>query len=254
MPLLSTQLIDHLDNSLQGKGSAETDELIQADPETALEWQHLRLAVDTIQDVGLFEQVESVKAVWKAQQADDAKPAGASIRTLYRNVMRVAACLLVIAGGAGVFKYSTTSSTGLYNKYYLSYTLNANRGAAAPNAIDAAYDQKNWTAVLSLFAVSPEKNNKSYFLAGMADLELKKYDDAVGKFEQVLAANLQSGDNYFQDEAEFYLAMTCLARNDVNEAIPLIGKIKANKNHLFHETVVKMSSLDLRIAQYRNSK
>jgi len=230
------------------------DQLILTDPATAQEWQYLRLAVDAVQEAGLFEQVESVKAIWKAQQSGEAKPPGALIRTMYRNVLRVAACILVLAGGAAVFKYSTTSSTGLYNKYYTSYTLNANRGVAAPNAMEEAYNNKNWAAVIMLFNAAPEKNNKLYFLAGMADMELKRYDEAVGKFEQVLAANLQSGEDYFQDEAEYYLAMSCLARNDVNEAIPLLEKIKANKNHLFHETVSKMSSLDLRIAQYRSHK
>src|SRR3982074_3193093 len=118
MPVNSTQLIDHLDDSLQGKGSAEMDQLIQTDPATAQEWQYLRLAVDTVQHVALFEQVESVKTVWKSQQSDHAKPAGALIRTMYRNALRVAARLLILAGGAAVFKYSTTSSSGLYNKYY----------------------------------------------------------------------------------------------------------------------------------------
>ena len=48
--------------------------------------------------------------------------------------------------------------------------------------------------------------------------------------------------------------MAWLARNDVKEAIPLLDKIKADKTHLYHDVVVRMSSLDLRIAAYKDLK
>jgi hypothetical protein len=88
----------------------------------------------------------------------------------------------------------------------------------------------------------------------MADLELKKYDDAIGKFQHIIATNALSGGDYYQDEAEFYLAMSWLGRGDANEAIPLLDKIKANKSHLYHDVVAKMSSLDLDIIQYKSDK
>jgi hypothetical protein len=88
----------------------------------------------------------------------------------------------------------------------------------------------------------------------MADLEAKKYDDAIGMFQQVMAANSLSGSDYFEDEAEFYLAMSWLARNDIKEAMPLLDKIRADKTHQYHDVVVKMSSLDLRIAEYKDLK
>ncbi|HWK03269.1 MAG TPA: hypothetical protein VNS58_06540 [Puia sp.] len=267
-------LIDHLDESLIGKGSVEMEKKISDDPEMAQEWIHLNLAVNAVQDAGLHEQVAAVKAVWLAQRPVEAqagfvraradlsgtdadaviRPAATRVRTLYLNVMRVAACILILAGGAGVFKYATTSSSGLYGKYYTSYILNANRGNEAKDAMGEAYNNKNWEAVIMLFNTTKEKTNKSYFLTGMADLELKKYVDAIDKFQQVIAANVLSGSDYFQDEAEYYLAMSWLASNDANEAYPLFEKIKANKGHLYHDKVAEMSFTDLHIAQYKNHK
>lgn len=247
-------LIDHLDNNLLDKGSSEMEQLISNDPEIAQEWRYLRLAVDAVQDAGLYEQVTAVKSTWMAQQSSTTKPSGALIRSIYRNVMKVAACILLISGGAAIYKYTMTSSAGIYEKYYSSYYLNTSRGAGTQDAMEEAYNNKNWAAVISLFNAAKEKNNKSYFLTGMAELELKKYDEAIDKFQQVIAVNVQSGGDYFQDEAEFYLAMSWLARNDVNEAIPILEKIKADKSHLYHERVTKMSSLDLRIVQYKNHK
>jgi hypothetical protein len=88
----------------------------------------------------------------------------------------------------------------------------------------------------------------------MADMEKKKYDEAIGMFQQVMAANTLSGSDYFEDESEFYLAMSWLARGDVKEAMPLFEKIRNDKNHLYHDVVVKMSSMDLRIAAYKDLK
>ena len=254
IPNQSQTLIDHLDNSLQGNESPEMEQRISNDPEAAQEWIYIRLAASAVQDAGLYEQVGTVRSAWQAQQSAATKPAGAIVHTIYRNVLRAAACIFILSGGAAFYKYTTTSSDSVYNKYYASYSLNTSRGAATQNAQEQAYTNKNWADVLSLFDRSKEKNNKSYFIAGMADLELKKYDDAIAKFQHIIAANVLSGGDYFQDEAEFYLAMSWLGRGDANEALPLLDKIKANKSHLYHDVVVKMSSLDLRIIQYKSGK
>jgi tetratricopeptide (TPR) repeat protein len=247
-------LIDHLDNSLQGNASPEMESLVANDPETAVEWSYLRLAVDAVQDAGLYEQIGAVKSAWSAQQVKVTPATGAIVRSLYGKVIRIAACILVLAGGAAVYKYTVTSSTGLYEKYYTSYALNTSRGAGAQDAMEQAYDNKNWPAVITLFNSANGKNNKSYFLAGMADLEQKKYEEAIEKFKKILAANALSGDDYFQDEAEFYLAMSWLAKGDMQDAGPMLGKIRGNKNHLYNQVVVRMSSLDLRIAAYKTAK
>jgi len=256
-----TQLVDHFDNRLRGEESPEMEQRISNDPETAQEWLYVRLAVDAVQHTALYEEVQAVKEAWQAQQTVAMEPAPAKtgspegmVRSIYRNVLRVAACILILAGGAAVFKYATTSSSGLYGKYYASYTLNTSRGSGTQDALEDAYNSKDWAAVITMFDASKEKNNKLYFLTGMADLELKRYDDAIDKFQQVIAANVQSGADYFQDEAEYYLAMSWLARNDINEALPILEKIRANKGHLYNETVSRMSFTDLRIVQYKNHK
>jgi tetratricopeptide (TPR) repeat protein len=193
-----------------------------------------------------------------AQQAAAAAAAAPQTGTVIRNIsriaMRVAACVLILAGGTAVYKYMSTSASHIYSEYSQPYDLNTSRGAAARDEMDEAYRSKNWTAVTDLFKRKKDKNNKTYFLAGMAALESKNYDDAIGMFQQVIAANTQSGGDYFEDEAEFYLAMSWLARNEVKEAMPLLDKIRADKNHLYHDVVMRMSTLDLRIAQYKELK
>jgi tetratricopeptide (TPR) repeat protein len=303
-------LIDHLDKGFTAdpgpvspEAAAEMQRRIAEDEETAREWSYLQLAVSTVQDAGLREQVATVRKQWEARttehqmQADETqetairetairetairenairenairetailetairetarpsaeKPAGL-VRNLYRNVMRVAACAVLIAGGACIFKYVRLSSSSLYSEYYTAYELNTSRGAATSDVMEEAYAGKNWPAVLSNFSTGKGRSNKTDFLAGIADLELKKFDDAIAHFEQVIATNSQSGGDYFEDEAEYYLAISWLAKNKVNEAMPILEKIRADKSHLYHEKVKKMSFTDLRLVQYKENK
>ena len=276
-------LIDHLDesftaapDSVSPEASATMQRLIVEDEDNAREWLYLQLAVDTIQNAGLHEEVATVRKQWEAiatttmeAQANAAPESmaatqdqtttsnqtnGGVVRNLYRNMMRVAACAVLVAGGACIFKYVRLSSSSLYSEYYTSYELNTSRGSTSQDAIEKAYTAKNWSEVLALFSPGKDRSNKTDFLAGLADLELKRFDDAIAHFEQIIASNSHSGGDYFEDEAEYYLAISWLAKDKVNEAMPILEKIKANKDHLYHDKVKKMSFTDLRLVQYKENK
>jgi len=272
-------LIDHLDKDFAGSNdqvapetAAATERMITEDEEAAKEWAYLKLAVEAVQEAGLYQQVAAVRQTWENQSlteerrvesttegaAQDHPPAentsGGVVRNLYRNMMRAAAVILVVLAGGAIFKYVRLSSSSLYSEYYAAYELNTSRGAAGQDAIEQAFTARNWTEVLTLSADTKTGSNKSEFLAGMADLELKKFDDAIAHFEQIIASNTHSGQDYFEDEAEYYLAMSWLATRKVNEAMPILEKIRANKSHLYHDKVEKMSFTDLRLVQYKENK
>jgi tetratricopeptide (TPR) repeat protein len=265
-------LIDHLDKDFAGSNdqvspetAAATARMISEDEEAAKEWAYLKLAVDAVQEAGLYQQVAAVRQTWESQteNASDTpiqdhppaeNPSGGVVRNLYRNMMRAAAIILVVLAGGAIFKYVRLSSSSLYSEYYASYELNTSRGAAGQDAIEQAFTARNWTEVLTLSADAKTSSNKSEFLAGMADLELKRFDDAIAHFEQIIASNTHSGQDYFEDEAEYYLAMSWLAKRKVNEAMPILEKIRANKSHLYHDKVEKMSFTDLRLVQYKENK
>lgn len=275
-------------DAISPEETAKIQRLIEQDEDAAREWHYLQLAVDAVQDAGLQSQVAAVSTQYKAQMAatpmtldqmtstlDQSTPTDQSttmdqpasdastptdkvttgmVRNLYRNAMRVAACALLVAGGASLFKYVRLSSSSLYSEYYSSYDLNTSRGSATQDAIEQAYAEKNWPEVLAVFPAIKERSNKADFLAGIADLELRKFDDAIAHFEQVIATNSQAKTDYFEDEAEYYLAISWLAKNKVNEAMPMLEKIRADKGHLYHDKVTKMSFTDLRLVQYKENK
>ena len=72
----------------------------------------------------------------------------------------------------------------------------------------------------------------------------------IGLLKTLIQYN-QSGEPYFQDEAEYYLAMNYLATGQSAPAIALFNKIKADPRHIFHARVMNMSQLDLRILQVK---
>ncbi|HLZ87705.1 MAG TPA: tetratricopeptide repeat protein [Puia sp.] len=259
-------LIDHLDESLRGRATATLEEIIGNDPEAEKEWNYLRLAVDAVRDAGLNQQVAAARAAWKAEfeAADSMAPvktmpspqsgSTGKVRTLYRYTLRAAACILIITGSSALYKYVSVSSGSLYDRYYTTYTLGATRGAGDTDPIVQAYDAKDWTTVRNLANTAKPRTNQTDFLAGMACLEQKQYDEAISHFEQIIAVNTHAGTSYYQDEAEYYLAISWLAHKNVNEAMPILEKILTDQHHQYHEKVMKMSFFDLRLAQYKENK
>jgi tetratricopeptide (TPR) repeat protein len=258
-------LIDRFDESLSGNRASM--QFPEENTEAAQEWRYLHLAVDAIREAGLYNQVATVRTAWKGGQErvpvvpvvvpvmETSKPTGGVVRSLYRKYsLRAAAIMLILCSSAFLYKYLSVSSNSLYDRYYSGYELNTSRGAADVGPIEKAYDAKDWSGVLSLAATAKSKDNQVYFLAGMADLELKRYDDAITHFEEIIAVNSHAGTDFYQDEAEYYLAISWLARGQVNEAMPILEKIRANVHHQYHEKVAKMSFFDLRLVQYKENK
>src|ERR1700733_14637927 len=102
MSMKHEQLVDQFDKTFSDKGSGEPDPLFLSDAEAIREWNYLRMAVEGVQETGLYEQIESVKSQWMAQRtmvASSPAPSGAVIRNISRITMRAAACVLILAGG-----------------------------------------------------------------------------------------------------------------------------------------------------------
>jgi len=264
-------LIDHLDESLRGKATASIEDIIGNDPEAEKEWTYLRLAVDAINDAGLYQEVSAAKASWKAEldaaasntpivrsipaATTTATASGTGVRTLYRYTLRAAACILIVTGSASIYKYLSVSSSSLYDRYYTGYSANTARGAGDAAPIVDAYNNKDWNTVENIGdTAKASRTNQTDFLAGMACLERKKYDKAINHFEQIIAVNSHSGTDYYQDEAEYYLAISWLAHRKINEAMPILEKIRGDKSHKYHDVVERMSFFDLRLAQYKENK
>lgn len=252
-------LVNYLDRTLEESEMREIEQVINADSEVSKQWQFLQLAVQAVEYAALFDQVAAVKEQFKAVHPSEVismqktVPQSRGVVTM-RRIYQVAACVLFLIVAAGGFKYITTSSKNLYKDAFVPYTLSTTRGNTGSNAIEDAYRNKNWNVVISSFNKTIQKDNKAFFLCGMANMQLQQFEAASEQFKQVLANNAQTGDDYFHDEAQYYVAMSLLANNQAKEGIAIINQIRADKNHLYYQQAARISSANLRILEFKSGK
>ncbi len=139
------------------------------------------------------------------------------------------AAAIVMAIGLALFLFDndpTASSSDLYASYYSPFSeeINARNSTVASTVIQASqlYKEANYEAALPLFlqSLSAEPNNAELQLAtGICQLELQRYEKAIQTFKAV--------DNpLFIDQAQWYLAMTLLKKNDVGQVKKVLENIK----------------------------
>ena len=86
-----------------------------------------------------------------------------------------------------------------------------------------------------------------YLLIGLAYLHRKDYSSAIDPLRLV---NLWSRSDY-KEEGEFYLALAYLRNKDYDKALELMQRIRANKNHPYHDQVSGQLVRNVRILKWR---
>lgn len=172
------------------------------------------------------------------------------IRRRMSPALQIAAALIVVIVSAGVIKVANTRPEGVFDKSYSDYQLSVTRGADVSDALEQAYRSKNWAAVYSGFEATHAKTQKDYFLTAMAHMQQKEYYEAITLLKTLIQYN-QGREPYFEDEAEYYLAMNYLATGQAAQAVGLLDKIKADPRHVYHSRVEEMSRVDLEIMRIK---
>jgi len=249
-------LINYLDRTLEEQEMREMEALINTDPETRKQWQYLQLAVEAVEYAALYDQVAAVKENFRAiEPARVLQPAPRrGILVQMRRKLSVAAAVLVLLMGGAAYKYFSVSATHVYEQAFIAYTLPTARGQASITDLERAYQAQNWQAVIATVSTSSLTDNKALFLAGMAHLQLQQFAAAGKLFEQVRTNNAQTGDDYFQDEAQFYGALSDLEVGNTQQAVTALQQIRADKDHLYHEQALRIGNIDLKILTIKANK
>ncbi len=247
-------LIDYLDKQLSAEETVRVDSLIRNDKQVAADWAYLKMAVKAVELNAIHEQVVYARKRFANMNEPVTKTSGAVVRNMYKTALRVAAIVIVVLGGALFYKYITVNNSSLYQQNFEEYTLSTNRGEGNQDAVETAYRDKNWNAVIQHSDQAIIKTSETYFLSGMAALELKKYPEAVSRFEHVMNINAKSADKYFQDEAEYYLALACLMNHQTDKGVRILDQIRANKNQVYYPLARQISVTDLKIIKLKDQK
>jgi len=248
-PYSYEMLEKYLDNELPAADRAAIEGSLASNEELNNELTAMIASAEAVRYYGISAEVAAIQQEFLATN-DFKIHKPATIRSILRPAMRVAASIILIIAAFGVYKYSTVNSQTVAAAYYTPYELNRVRAEANADALENAYNNKDWNAVINL-AAHAAQGSREMFLAGAAYLELNQPAKAAGQFSSLLAYNQQIQSNYFQDEAEYYLAISYLRNNDAAKAIPILRKIKGDEGHLYHEKVSKMPSLDLQILSWK---
>jgi hypothetical protein len=105
--------------------------------------------------------------------------------------------------------------------------------------------------VIRIHTTGEDSSLSATFLAAMANLELNNMNDAIPDLEEVVNANKTSGTPVFQDEAEYYLALSYIRNRDYDLALPLLEKIRDDRDHLYHEKVDRKLVRNVKMLKWR---
>lgn len=247
-------LIDYLDGVLDADQRRHAEQLINEDETAAAELAHLQMSVELVREAAVLEQVTGVRKLFESASitaAPEKKESGAIVRSFSRNVFRVAAMVVLVLGATAVYKYSITTNTSVYSQNFTSFELETSRGANNDGELETAYRNKNWNGVEGIFSRLTERSPKTFFLAGMAAMELKEYDKAITYFNAVMSLNTKNANQAYQDEAEYYLGLAYLGAKKTNEGVVILRKIRSNKDHLFYQKASSIKAIDLELLEIK---
>jgi tetratricopeptide (TPR) repeat protein len=162
----------------------------------------------------------------------------------------VAAGLILVLGMATLYQYSRLTPENLYKDNYRSYTLRESRSAGIGMPLQQAYKDGQTEAVIQLFHQLPTPSAEDYFLAGNAFLEQKRPAAAINCFLLLQKKNSEQQTHFFEEDTEYYLAMSYLENGQPARALPFFEKIHSDPAHLYHD---KASSWFLRKLHWLHS-
>ncbi len=187
---------------------------------------------------------------WKSLQAQGPMPTGGLLKQL-RPFFRIAAVLAVLITAWWLLQ-RPTSPDDLYAKFYQPYTLDipvSSRStllavplpASLVNALqqyDSGHYEKALAGLEEVLSADPD-NEPANFYAGMACLQIGRFDEAYAFLLKVIATN----GNY-ASQARWYLALIKLKQNDIEGAKELLQQITKTNGYQHTQAAALLQLLE----------
>ena len=250
-------LIDYLDNKLEGEELLKAEQLLREDSAAAEELKNLLFSVELIREAGVVAEVAAVRkdfhsgAIVRPMKQEKA---GAIVKPMFGNrLLRIAVMIVLLMGAVVIHRYAVTNTNSVFDEHYSSFDLNSSRGNNSDGEMEKSYRSKDWIAVKNNFKALSLRPPKVWFLAGMAEMETKNYEVAIADFKEVIKINATATEKYYQDEAEYYLAMSYIASGDAVAGVEILKKIRSDKNHLYNKKANEISPMDLKLLEFKSN-
>ncbi|MBI3139116.1 MAG: hypothetical protein HYZ15_11060 [Sphingobacteriales bacterium] len=236
-PNMPEDLVRLLDNELTPEEKAELESRLAADLQLQQDFDSLLCTRAAIRHYGLQQQVSAIHLQMMEEMNEQPVKRIAPVRKMFRYSAAVAAGILLIVGGFFAYQFFTLTPGKVFSAHYQSFELTTVRGTLNESAVEKAFRDKNYTEVIRLHDAGTEPGVKAEFLNGAAALELKDNTRAITSFNRVISLNKEAHTTGFQDEAEYYLALSYIAARDYKSALGLLKKIGSDPQHLYNSKV-----------------
>jgi tetratricopeptide (TPR) repeat protein len=246
-------LVQYLDNELSQEDKTNVENQLKHDAVMQQELQNLSLAKSAIKTYGLKKHVGTIHSEMMNELVVEKSSSTQKgiVRKMASISMKVAAAVLIVMLGLGIYQYTIITTDKLFASNYKPYSLSVNRGAVETDIMERAFQEKNYTAVITQFETLKEASAKDNFLAGVAYIETKNYNNAITAFNYVLSKNTLEKTSVLNDDAEYFLALSYLKNNDVTLATPIFEAIHNNANHLYNDKVNNAFMRNLKIINWK---
>ena len=230
-------LMKYLDNELTGPEREEFEKRLAIDGDMRQELENLKTAREAVRMFGLKQKVASIHQ----EMMTEIKPQGvvrsmSATRRIVRYTTAVAASILLVAVGIIGYNFLRLSPVRLYNSQYHAYELSSLRGEqTAGSVLETDYHQGRYNKVIEDLKSLQNPGPEELFLCGVAYLETGNAPAATTSFKAVIEKNTAAKTTLFNDDAEYYLALSYLRNKQYDQALDLMLAIRNNPNHSYHD-------------------
>lgn len=234
---MSEILVQYLDGELSSVDAQKVEKQLSENPSLANELENLQLAREAVKMYGVRERVKSVHKEMMKELQPGVK-AMSRQRKILRYSISIAAAILLIAGLFFAYNFFTLSKEKVFASNYHTYELPTFRDSSSgdQSSIEKAFREKEFGKVVNVQKAG-DYTIKEHFLRGISFLEIQNNASAVNEFRSVVDSNRAAGTSFFEDEAEYYLALTYLRGGNYKTAYRLLRLIKNNPDHLYYDMV-----------------
>jgi hypothetical protein len=229
-------LIQYLDGELKGDELETLKKNIEGDAAIREELENLRLAKEAVSSYGLHKRIQNIHPEMMQELKKNTTPKPGITRMIFQYSFRVAAVLIILFGISAIYQYFTATPEKLFNENFHAYELRESRGSFK-SSLEDLYEKGDMNGLINQFKQLKTPQATDYFLAANAYLSTHRPDSAIVTFISLQNLNQTNHTHYFEEDTEYFLALSYLGNNEPAKALPLFEKIHADPNHPFHTAV-----------------
>jgi tetratricopeptide (TPR) repeat protein len=232
-------LIQYMDGELRGNELETLKQNLAVNQLLREELENLQLAREAAWRYGLKSRIRDIHSEMMPEMKKEIPAKRSFIKMYIQTGLRIAAVLIVLVGLSALYQYFTTSPEKLFSENYQPYVVHEMRGDADDSRIKYKYKAGNMDSVILMFYSLKAPKPEEYILTGIAFLESNQPDKAIKTFRELIQKNVDSGTDYFEDDAEYYLAMSYLRNREPEKALPILDKIQADSRDPYNSRISK---------------